>query len=171
MAFPQAGILEIGIKIPLTNIKGSLTRFESIITLEGLSVGGAESKLPKVEKQKADKKMPIAKVYGLVMLVPKMSVPISSGTAEITIPKVNPAKISPRRIDGIEIGADTNRSSVFILVSQGAMIGPTEDAVKKSVIPTKPGTREEGSTFLPMEKAKKRKSGKSTPKMRTGALK
>lgn len=170
MIFPQVGIWSIGIKTPLMKIKGNLISVESIITLEGLSVGGAESKLPNVEKQNAERSIPKTKTMGWVSIVPKKTIPKNSGIAEKTTPKAKPAKISPKRMAGIEMGVEISRSNVFILVSQGTMIGATEEAVEKSVIPIKPGIREEGDTLRPMAKAKKRNNGKSTPEISTGGL-
>ena len=73
-------------------------------------------------------------------------------------------------IVGIDIGADTSLSKVFILVSQGTITGTTEVAVKKSVSPTEPGTKKLIGMFLPMEKARNRKRGSKIPKIRTGPL-
>lgn len=39
-------------------------RLESIITLEGLSVGGEESRIPKEEKQRADRVIVTPKIQG-----------------------------------------------------------------------------------------------------------
>jgi hypothetical protein len=50
----------------------------------------------------------------------------------------------------IEIGADASLSNVFIRVSQGAITGLTEVAVKKRDIESIPGTRNVRATSLPM---------------------
>ena len=75
IAFPQVGISSMGINTPLMNINGKRTRFDSIMTFDGLSVGGDDSKLPKAEKQKADRTISIAKTNGLTTLAPKANIP------------------------------------------------------------------------------------------------
>ena len=55
----------MGMNTPLMNINGKRTRFESIMTFDGLSVGGDDSRLPNAEKQKADRTISIAKMNGL----------------------------------------------------------------------------------------------------------
>jgi len=170
IAFPQAGISSMGMNTPLININGKRTRFESIITFDGLSVGGDDSRLPKAEKQRADRTMSIANMAGLTTLAPKTNIPTNSGTIEITAPYKKPAKMSPKMIAEMEAGVEINRSSVRIRVSQGATIGLAEDAVKKSVIPTSPGRRTLGGIFLPMANAKNKQRGKRMPNIKTGAL-
>jgi hypothetical protein len=161
----------MGMKMPLMNINGKRTRFDSIITFDGLSVGGDDSRLPNAEKQKADRIISIARMNGLTTLAPKANIPTSSGTIEITAPYRKPENISPKIIAGIEAGVEINRSSVRIRVSQGATIGLAEDAVKNSVIPTRPGSSILGEIFLPMAKAKNKQSGKRMPKIKTGDFK
>ena len=168
--FPQAGISSIGMNTPLMNINGNLTRFESIITFDGLSVGGDESKLPNAEKQKAERTISIAKMAGLAMLASRANIPTNSGTMEITAPYKNPAKMSPKIIAETEAGVEIKRSNVRIRVSQGATMGLAEDAVKKSVIPTSPGKSIFGDISLPTAKAKNKQSGKRMPNIKTGDL-
>ena len=160
----------MGMNTPLMNINGKRTRFESIMTFDGLSVGGDDSRLPNAEKQKADRTISIAKMNGLTTFAPKANIPTNSGMIEITAPYKNPAKMSPKMIAEIEAGVEIKRSSVRIRVSQGAMMGLAEDAVKKSVMPTSPGKRTLGGIFLPMANAKNKQSGKRMPNIRTGAL-
>jgi len=170
IAFPHAGIFSMGMNTPLMNINGNLTRFESIITFDGLSVGGDDSRLPKAEKQKAERKISIVRMDGLTTFAPKANIPTKSGTMEITAPYRNPAKMSPKIMAEIEAGVEIKRSSVRIRVSQGATIGLAEDAVKKSVIPTSPGRSMFGEISLPMAKAKNKQSGKRMPNIKTGAF-
>jgi len=139
MTFPQVGNLSTGINTPLINTRGNRIRFESIIIFDGLSVGGEEIRLPNAEKQKADKIMSTAKMNGLTTLAPKANMPTRSGTTEMTIPYRNPARMSPKMIEGMEAGVEIRRSSVRIRVSQGVTMGLDDDAVKKSVMPTSPG--------------------------------
>ena len=170
ITFPQAGISSIGMNTPLMNINGNLTRFESIITFDGLSVGGDESKLPNAEKQKAERTISIAKMDGLTILAPRANIPTNNGTMEITAPYKKPAKMSPKMMAETEAGVEINRSNVRIRVSQGATIGLAEDAVKKSVIPTSPGRSIFDGISLPMANAKNKQSGKRMPKIKTGDL-
>jgi hypothetical protein len=152
------------------NIRGKRTRFESIIIFDGLSVGGDEIKLPNAEKQRADKIISMTRMSGLTTLAPKANMPTNSGMTEIAAPYRNPAKMSPKMMEGIEAGVEIKRSSVRIRVSQGATMGLAEDAVKKTVIPTSPGKRTLGWISLPIANAKNRHSGKRMPKIRTGDL-
>ena len=144
IALPQTGILSIGMNTPLMNTSGNRTRFESIIMFDGLSVGGDEIRLPRAEKQKADRTISTARMSGLTTLAPKANMPTSSGTTEITAPYRNPAKISPKIMEDIEAGVETKRSSVRIRVSQGATMGLADDAVKNTVMATSPGKRTPG---------------------------
>jgi len=155
-------------KTPLTKTKGNLTRFESIITFDGLSVGRDESKLPNAEKQKAERTILIAKMYGLTISAPRANVPTNNGMIEITAPYKNPANISPKIIAEMEAGVEIKRSNVRIRVSQGTTMGLAEEAVKKSVIPTSPGRRTLGWISRPIANAKNKQSGKRMPKIKTG---
>jgi len=89
----------MGIKMPLINIIGKRTKLENIIILEGLSVGGLESKTPKLEKQKLEKRIFNTKIARLFIVNPKTKRPRRRGTKEIMIPKRKPARISPKRIN------------------------------------------------------------------------
>jgi len=144
---------------------------ESIIIFEGLSLGGVESKMPKEEKQKLEMRILSMKRGRLCTANPKPRIAKRKGTNEIIIPKMKPARISPNKINWIETGQDNSRSKVLILASQGIIIGPTEEAVKKRVIPIIPGKRKTGEIFLPKANARNRKNGNIIPKMSTGALK
>lgn len=146
-----------------------MTRVESIITFAGTSVGGVERIAAKEEKQRAAIKIPIIRVNGCIILAP-IRRPMIIGTMEMRIPKRKEASTSPKIIAATEMGADTSLSKVFILVSQGVITGTTEVAVKKRVMPIMLGTRNPVGTFLPIEKAKNRKSGNRSPKIRTGPL-
>jgi len=64
IAFPQKGSISTGINIPLMNIRGNLTRAESIIIWEGASVAGAARSVPSEEKQKAERITPPARRKG-----------------------------------------------------------------------------------------------------------
>jgi len=155
---------------PLMNINGNLTTLDSIITFDGLSVGGDDSRLPNAEKQKADKTISIAKIDGLRTLAPRANIPTNNGTMEITAPYKNPANMSPKMMAETEAGVEIKRSNVRIRVSQGATMGLAEDAVKKSVIPTSPGRSIFGGISLPMANAKNKQSGKRMPNIKTGDL-
>lgn len=152
------------------NIKGSLTRLENIIILEGLSVGGVERRLPSAEKQKAPRAISITKINGFAIFAPKANMQIDRGTIDMTAPKRKPERISPRMMEAIEAGVEIRRSSVRIRVSQGAMRGLADEAVKKSVIPTSPGRSTSTGIFLPIAKAKNNARGKRSPNIKTGAF-
>ena len=167
----QVGRSPTEMKIPLMNINGNFMNVDSIITLAGVSVGGEESNIPNAEKQKVANGIPIIKATGLAISPPRRNMPTDNGTIDISIPKTKDAIMSPSRIVLNDTGAETNRSSVFILVSEGAITGPTEVAVKKTVMPTIPGIRNSIGRSLPIENAKNRKSGKRMPNISTGPLK
>ena len=64
MVLPQNGMLSRGMKIPLMNTSGNLTREEIIMTLEGALVGGVASKSPRAEKQSEAKIIPVIRIMG-----------------------------------------------------------------------------------------------------------
>jgi hypothetical protein len=89
----------MGIKMPLINIIGKRTKLESIIILEGLSVGGLESRTPKLEKQKLEKRIFNTRIARLLIVNPKTRRAKRRGTKEIIMPKRKPARISPKKIN------------------------------------------------------------------------
>ena len=163
-------ILEIGTKIPLINIKGNLTKFDSIIVFDGLSVDGADSNKPKDEKQKADNSVPIIKGK-LIMFNPNKIIPINKIKLDMKIPNRKEAVISPKIIAHKAIGAEINLSKVLIRVSQGTIMGEMAEEVKKSPIASKPGIKKVVDISLPTAKAIKRKAGRSRPNTTTGPFK
>jgi hypothetical protein len=88
----------MGMKMPLINIIGKRTKLENIIILEGLSVGGLESRTPKLEKQKLEKRIFSIKIARLFIVNPKTKRARKRGTKEIMIAKRKPAMTSPKRI-------------------------------------------------------------------------
>lgn len=159
----------MGMKTPLIKIRGNLMRVESIITFAGISVGGEDNRTPMAEKQKVARRIPTIKGKGWGIVTWRMN-PIKRDITDTATPKRMEAIISPRRIPVREMGAAISLSKVFILVSQGAITGPTEVAEKKRVIPSRPGMRRLTGIFLPIEKARKKKKGKRMPKITTGPL-
>jgi len=157
-------------KTPLMKTRGNLTSEESIMTVAGVSEGGEESKAAKEEKQNEPITKPRAKAAASTILTP-IATPMIKGITESEAPKITDASISPKMIEATEIGAETSRSKVLILVSQGAITGTTEDAVKNILIPSIPGTKKSGGISRPIQKARNRKRGKKTPKITTGPLK
>jgi hypothetical protein len=147
-----------------------LIRLDNIIIFDGLSVGGAEIKRPKEEKQKAARIVPTIKL--------KLSI---SAPSKITLTKIikkvikrpnkREATISPKIIAHRAIGAEHNLSKVLILVSHGAITGPIEETVTKSAIPSKPGIKKLRVRFLPNTKAINKKVGINKPEITTGPFK
>ena len=166
--FPRAGNLSKDINIPLIKIIGMRTRFESIIMLEGVSVAGEESKTPKQEKQKLDKTIAVIKIIKLLKPTARKGMLTRNNPKVIAVPKRKPANMSPKRINPKDTGQLISLSKVRILVSQGAIIGPTEEEVKNTAIAITAGNRELIDTFLPRKKAKNKKKGKIRPYIRTG---
>lgn len=66
------------------------------------------------------------------------------------------------------MGVEIRRSNVRILVSHGAMIGPIDEAVTKSAIPQRLGTKNIKENFFPKQNATNRKDGIKIPDISTG---
>ena len=86
------------------------------------------------------------------------------------IPKMNDDRASPRRIAGIEMGAEISRSSVLSLPSQGRMTGETAVAVKKSVMLRSPDMRKSKDMPRPRKNARNRNNGKKNAIDEHGSL-
>ena len=160
----------MGKKTPLKKIRGSLTRLEMVIILEGLSVGGVEKRVPNTAKHKADRITVTIKRNGLCSGASIIKRLMPMGTSERKTPNRNAANTSPASIAGSVNGAASKRSKVRVRVSKGRIAGVVAEAVKKSAIPIRPGTRLLEGTFLPMANAIKRNVGDNIPKMMTGPL-
>lgn len=157
-------------KIPLTKIKGNLIRVDSIIMSDVVSVGSAEINTPIAEKQKLARTIPSSSVRKLTGVIPKIAATAKIVTVEMEKARVIDPKMSPMSISVTLIGLNTSLSSVFVLVSQGAMTGLIEVEVNQVAIPESPATKERGGISLPTKKAKKKKKGRSIPKITTGPL-
>jgi hypothetical protein len=92
------------------------------------------------------------------------------GTSDMSIPKIKEANMSPKNIAQVETGEHTSLSRVFDLVSQGSIAGPTDVAVKKTVMPISPGKSSFAGTFRPIVYARKRNNGNIRPNVKTGPL-
>jgi len=149
--------------MPLIKTTGIRIKLESIIILEGVSVAGEESRIPRQEKQKLDKIIAAVKTMGLLKPTVRKGMLTINSPKLITAPKRKPANISPKRINPRETGQLISLSKVRILVSQGAIIGPTDEEVKNTVTASTAGSKELIGTFLPRKKAKKRKKGNIRP--------
>jgi hypothetical protein len=108
-----------------------------------------------------------AKINGLKILTPVRR-PKATGINEITIPKRNEARTSPRRIAGTETGAEISFSRVLILPSQGRITGDTAVAVKNIVMLSNPDIMTSLVMDLPTEKARNKNKGNRMPKTSTG---
>ena len=161
------GIWLRGINIPLIKIKGNFIREDSIIMLEGLSVGGADKTNPNAEKQKEAKTVPITRLR-VMNPVPNKAIPNKKTKAVIKSPNKNDANMSPKIIAHKDIGDETSLSNVFVLVSVGAIAGPIEVDVKKRAIASKPGNKNSIANSLPKAKEINKNAGKSRPKITTG---
>jgi hypothetical protein len=131
-------------------INGNLTIDEIIIILAGVSAGGYDDKsILKEAKQNAARRIPIPRITGLIKITPINTLMIT-GNIETRAPKMNEENTSPRKIAHIEIGDEISLSKVLALASQGTIAGPTDVAVKKTVIPSNPGIRSFIGTFRPI---------------------
>ncbi len=140
------------------------------IIFEGLSVGEAEIKIPRAEKQKAAIKVPRIKEK-LIISPPNIKTLIKTTKKVIKRPNKTEAIISPKIIAQREMGEDTNLSNVFILVSQGAITGVMAETAKKRAMPINPGIRKSKDISLLKEKETNKKAGISSPWIITGPLK
>jgi hypothetical protein len=166
---PQLGSFSIGIKTPLMNRRGNLTRVESIITLAGISVGGVDKIAARDEKQKEADKIPKRKIIGCSTVTPRTR-PITSGTSEKRTPNRKDAKTSPNIMAVIDTGLDTSLSRVLDLVSQGMTKGTTAVDVKKMVMTVRLDIKKLRLRSLPTRKAANIKVGNSIPMTMTGLL-
>ncbi len=156
--------------MPLTKMSGNLMSEESIITVAGVSEGGADRRAPREEKQKEDSMMLNSTIGRLAMETPTNKL-IAVRMIDINKPKIAEASISPKIIVVTVTGAEANRSKVLIRVSHGAITGTTDVEVKKRVMPSIPGIRKLRGSSRPIEKAKNRKRGSRRPNIITGPLK
>jgi hypothetical protein len=138
-----------------------------MLAVAGEFVGGIENILPKEAKHNAASIIPTVKTKGLDTVIPRAR-PMITTTSEMPRPKTKEASMSPRMMVSVLIGQDINRSSVLACASQGTTIGDIAVAVKKRIMPNKPGIIKSIVRFLPIVKERNRKIGKSTPKITTG---
>ena len=129
---------------------------------DGLSAGGADIKIPNVEKQKAATTLPAIKEK-LTISPPKKITVITKIIVVIKNPNKAEAMISPKIIAQNGSGAETNLSKVFILVSQGAITGVIADTAKNRAIPNKLGIKKVSGIFLPKKKEINKKEGINSP--------
>jgi hypothetical protein len=155
--------------IPLINITGNLTIEDSIIMVLGVLVGAAEKIRPRELKQKAASISPNIRIIGWETLIP-IAKEITRGMREIATPKAKEARTSPRTIVGNVTGQDISLSRVLACVSQGATAGEIAVAVKKRIIPKRPGIMKSRLRFLPMAKDRNKNKGRRIPKIITGPL-
>jgi len=160
--------LLVGMKIPLTKIKGNLIRVDSIIISDVVSVGIDEISTPIAEKQKLARIMPSNSVMKLKGIKPKIPATAKTVTAEMEKARVIEPMMSPRIISITLIGLDTSLSRVFVRVSQGAITGLIDVEVNQMAIPESPAINESGGISLPTRKAKKKKKGNRIPNITTG---
>lgn len=135
--------------------------------LEGLSVGGADRTNPNAEKQKAANIVPNTRLR-VIIPIPNNATPNKRTKDIIKSPNRKDANISPKMIAHRDIGAETIRSKVFVLVSVGAIAGPIEVDVKKRAMASKPENKNSIVSSLPKAKAMNKNAGKSRPKITTG---
>ena len=160
----------MGTNIPLMKIKGNLIKLDNIIIFDGLSVGGAEINIPNEEKQKAAKIVPTIR-FKLIISIPSKTILTKKMKKVIPRPNKKEAITSPKIIAHREIGDEINLSKVLIRVSHGAITGPIEETVTKSVIPNKAGFKEIRESCFPKTKAINKKDGISKPDIITGPFK
>ncbi len=154
--------------MPLMKITGNFTSAESIMTSAGVSVGSAAISTPTAEKQKLARTSPDTKTSGWTIVRSRSKIAIERGTVVIAIPMAADAIKSPKSIHESPIGEETNRSRVFVLVSQGVITGLIEVEVNQIAILNRPVPSISGGISLPSQKARKKKKGRSIPNITTG---
>lgn len=122
----------IGIKTPLMNTNGNLITLDNRTTSAGVSVGRAEKIVPRDEKLQEIKGIKGRDNKTLFNDIPKIKPMRINGNANRR-PNNMEANISPISTISTVIGLESSISSVLCLVSQGAIIGVTDEAAKKSV--------------------------------------
>ena len=99
----------------IIKIKGNFIREDSIIILDGLSVGGADKTNPNAEKQK-EANIVLNTRLKVINPIPNKAIPNKKTKAVIKSPNKKDANISPKMIAHKDIGAETILSKVFVLV-------------------------------------------------------
>lgn len=148
-------------------IKGNLIKLDNIIMLEGLSVGGAEITNPNDEKQKAARNVPTTKLR-LIIPAPSRITLTKRIKKVMKRPNKREAIMSPKMIAHKAIGDEISLSKVLIRVSQGAITGPIDETVTKSVTPNKLGIKKLRESSLPKTNAMNKKDGINKPDIITG---
>ncbi len=95
--------------------------------------------------------------------VPNIIIPAINGTSAIPRLYRKPLMLSPNTMAFSDIGAESNRSKVFVLRSIGMDTGSIDDAEKRMVIAIRPGIRTVGPDVFPTEKARNMKRGNNIP--------
>ena len=127
--------------MPLMNIKGRRTKFNAMVTSPGFSVGMEANIIPSAAKQADERKSPINKKRKLVTLIPKTKRPMMIGIIPTSRLYVMPAIIFPTSMEQKDMGATSNLSKVFSLLSKGIENGPIEEELNKMIMAVKPGIR------------------------------
>jgi hypothetical protein len=113
-------------KTPLINTKGNFTKFEIIITVDGISVGGYDDNTTlNAAKQNAANIMPSTNIIGWMIWIPITS-PMPIGTNPMQNPNTKDASTSPTNIAQMATGAANNRSNVRCRASKGTIAGPID---------------------------------------------
>ena len=160
-----------GIKIPLIKIKGNLTRFTIIITLEVISVGLAAINSPNKDPKNAIRQIPkniknITKIESNVIENTSINIVV---IIEVNISEYRvEANSIPNKISFNDIGEDNIRSNDFSRVSIGNTTGLIAVAVKKDVIAIIPINTWFIEMSLPITQESDIKKGNIKPKIKTG---
>ncbi len=168
---PIFGILSIGMNIPLTNIRGILTKLSGTITSPGLAVGIDANRIPIAEYTIDESPIPITSTTGSEIGRPVQIIPMPLARAVIPKPNMNPAIIFPHNIEMSEMGADRNRSKVRILRSIGIATGPMLLADQNTVWADNTGINLSGDMFRPTVNVKNNATGKRIPNISAGGRK
>ena len=170
MIWPMSGKFPIGMKTPLMNSSGILTKLSGIMMLPTDSVGTEANMIPMAAKARHERTTPRASAMAFMTSAEKTKIPIMRGTTDTKKPKKIPAIVFPRSTEKRDIGADKYLSNVFVLLSRGMTTGPTVDEAQKTVCESRMGSDCTELRFLPTVKVKKRAIGNKTPNISDGGV-
>ena len=164
---PHDGNWSSGTKIPEMKMSGNLMSKESVMGVDGSSVGGAAINIPIAEKHHAARRIETIRIIPCIRERPRIN-EMKTVIIVMLKPKRIEAIISPRTIASTVIGHEMSRSRVPCLPSQEKIAGDNAVDVKSRVTPTRPGNRKvSGSCLFPAKKARNRKMGMRMPKIST----
>lgn len=147
----DSGIASRGMKTPQMKTIAIRTTVAGGMA-SGISRKGTDRSKPKIENIKEE--INVARKKDKRLGKGEKGNIISVNTVERNVPKKKPARVLPKTIVDIEVGAVRSILNVPVLRSNGRETACIAPAPKKAAIATNPGIAKVGSTALPIENAK-----------------